>query len=344
MRRNLLIGMLMLFASLGANAQFFGNGSELKNFVDFADGKFQFQSVKTIYWGQIVSEGARYVERAEKVWVPARLYLPKQTGKKVPAMVIMHGIGGLYTRDGKKRAYWDYAELLAENGIAAVIVDTHGARGLGVASQSSSTDVSLYTFVADAFAAADMLRSHASIDADRIGVMGFSKGGAAALLSTDRRFVSALSRTVSPFVLHIPIYPGCQVFPESPQPSKAPIRMLLGEKDNFTGTSGCFEIENKLVAAGVDAKAKVYPGAFHSWDEDFSPIRIEDKSSEDCRWTLRDGGAVFAAGKMLVTTADSQEYMRSCLKSAEIYAGRNDQANRAGRLEVVKVSTDIFGK
>lgn len=343
MKGRVLLGLLALCVSLGANAQFFGNGPELNKLTDFKDGKFQFQSVKVIYWPQVISEGRRYVERTEKVWVPARLYLPKSTASKVPAMVVIHGIGGLYTRDGKKRAYWEYAEMLAENGIAAVIVDTHGARGLGVASQTAQADVSLYTFVADAFAAADMLRSHPGIDADRIGVMGFSKGGGATLLATDQRFVTAMSRTSSPFKVHIPIYPGCQIFPETPQPTKAPVRMLLGEKDNFTGTSGCFEIESKLKATGVSVQTTVYTGAFHSWDEDFPPIRIEDKSSEDCRWSLRDGGAVAAAGKSLTTAAESQEYLRSCLKSTEIYAGRNEPANREGRRAVLKSAIDVLG-
>ena len=47
-------------------------------------------------------------------------------------MVIMHGIGGLYNSSGQKRAYWEYAEMLAENGMEAILVDSHGDRGYGV--------------------------------------------------------------------------------------------------------------------------------------------------------------------------------------------------------------------
>jgi dienelactone hydrolase len=271
--------------------------------------------------------------------------MPAKVSGKVPAMVIVHGIGGLYTRDGKKRAYWDYAELLAENGVAAVVVDTHGARGLGVASQTSQTDVTVYTFVADAFAAADMLRTHPNIDPARIGIMGFSKGGSTTLLATDQRMVRALTASDSPFKLHISIYPGCQVFPENLQATGAPVRMLLGEKDNFTGISGCFEVEAKLKAASVPVSTTVYTGAFHSWDENFSPIRIEDKSSQDCRYALRDGGGVATPdGKLLQTAADGQAYLRACLKSAEIYAGRNERANADGRKAVVKAAVETLGR
>ena len=345
MKRHVFLAALLFLASASACAQWFGNGSELTSLAGFKDGKFQFPSVKSIYWPQIAQEGRRYVERTEKVWVPARLYMPDKISGKVPAMVIVHGIGGLYTRDGKKRAYWDYAELLAENGIAAIVVDTHGARGLNVASQTSQTDVSQYTFVADAFAAADMLRTHPNIDPARIGIMGFSKGGGTTLVATDKRMVRALTAAESPFKVHIALYPGCQVFPENVQATGAPVRMLLGEKDNFTGISGCFEIEAKLKAAGVSVATTVYPGAFHSWDEDFSPIRIEDKSSEDCRYVLRDGGGVATPdGKLLQTAADGQAYLRACLKTAEIYAGRNDRANADGRKAVVKAAVETLGR
>ena len=104
---------------------------ELTTMSNFTDGRFEYQSAKAVYWSGVV-EGRGYIDRAEKIIIPAQLYMPKNIIGKIPAMVIVHGIGGLYTRDGKKRAYWEYAELLAENGIAAVIVDTHGARGVGV--------------------------------------------------------------------------------------------------------------------------------------------------------------------------------------------------------------------
>ncbi|MFO1316914.1 MAG: serine hydrolase [Burkholderiales bacterium] len=329
--RTLVLALLPACAHAG-----FFDGPERTTLADFGDGKFQFQSVKTLSWPSVVQEGRRFVERSDKVWVPAVLFLPTGVKGKVPAMVLVHGIGGLYGRSGAKRGYWEYAEMLARNGIAAVVVDTHGARGLGPASQTSQTDVTVYTFVADAFAAADMLRTHPAIDGERIGIVGFSKGGTTALLATDRRFVDALSRTAQPFRVHVPVYPGCQVFPENPRPTGAPVRMLLGAADNFTGTSGCYEIEAKLKAARVPVEVDVYPGGLHGWDEPYAPVRIDDLSSAACRWTLKDGGGVWSGeGGALNTAAENQAYLRRCLKSAEIYAGRVEPANTEGRKAVL---------
>lgn len=345
MLRSTLIAVVTFFTAFTVHAQLFGNGPQLGTLKDFSQGKFQFESVKSVYWSQIVNEGKGYSRRAEKVWVPARLYMPSSSSSKVPAMVIMHGIGGLYTRDGQKRAYWDYAELLAANGIAALIVDTHGARGVGVTGQLGSTEVSVYAFVADAFAGADMLRSNSRIDPDRIGLMGFSKGGMTTLLATDKRFVDAFSIGSSPFALHIPIYPGCQNFPDRVQATRAPVHMLLGERDNYTGTSACLEIEEKLKASDTPVTVTIYKNAYHGWDEDIRPFRVDDVSSEDCRWILKDGGGVWGGGKQpLNTAAEGQAYFRSCTKAAEIFVGRVEPANTEGRRAVVDtVKSTLLG-
>jgi dienelactone hydrolase len=344
MLRSTLVALAILLSTLTANAQLFGNGQQLNSLKEFSDGKFQFESVKSVYWPQIANEGRNLLSRAEKTWVPARLYMPATGSSKVPAMVIVHGIGGLYTKDGRKRAYWDYAELLAANGIAALVIDTHGARGVGVSSMLGSTEVSVYTFVADAFAGADMLRSHSRIDPERIGIMGFSKGGMTTLLATDKRFADTFSATSSPFALHMPIYPGCQNYPDRLQATRAPVHMLLGERDNFTGTSGCFEIADKLKASGTPVRITLYKGAFHSWDEDFRPVRIDDVSSEDCRWVLKDDGGVWGGGtRPLNTAAEGQAYFRGCTKSAEIFAGRVEPANTEGRQAVVDTVKATLG-
>ena len=343
MLRSFVLIIFLSILSINSHAQFFGSGPELNSLNQFKDGKFKFQSVKSIYWSQIVNEGRRYVDRSEKIWVPAHLFLPKNIDKKVPAMVIMHGIGGLYNSSGQKRAYWEYAEMLAENGVAAILVDSHGARGFGVTNMLASTAVSVYSFAADAFAAADLLRTHTLIDPDQIGIMGFSKGGMTTLLATDQRFINGLSATRSKFNLHIPIYPGCGNFPEKLQPSMSPVHMLLGEKDNYAGITGCFEIEEKLKASNTPVHVTIYKGAVHSWDESLRMTRTDDLSGEDCRWILKDGGGVWGGdNKLINTTEEGQTYFKGCTKKADIFIGRVEPANTEGRKAVLDIIRATF--
>ena len=97
------------------------------------------------------------------------------------------------------------------------MVDSHGGRGIGVTQVLGSVAVPVFAFVADAFAVLDLLKTHPGIDPERIGVMGFSKGGATALLAADERAARALSPSSSMFALHVAIYPGCQIYPEKPR-------------------------------------------------------------------------------------------------------------------------------
>lgn len=339
-----LLILAQVVGSPDATAQASPSGPQLASLERFHDGSFQFQSVRSATWAQVATAGRRFAERSAKTWVPARLFLPKRVAGKVPAMVIEHGIGGLYYRDGRVRPYVEYAELLAEAGIAALVIDSHGGRGIGATRMMDSGQVSVYAFVADVFSGAEMLRTHPLIDGERIGVMGFSKGGMTTLLAVDRRFVDAFTRSGTPFFLHIAVYPGCQAYPEKLRATGAPVHFLLGGKDNYTGTGSCYEIERKLQEAGNATSVRVYANAFHSWDEDARPFRVDDVSSADCRWILKDDGSVWGGGmaKAIETDAESDGYFRACVRREEIYVGRVDAAYQAGRRDVVDISRRVL--
>ena len=171
---------------------------------------------------------------------------------------------------------------------------------------------------------------------------GFSKEGLTSLLATDERF-SVLSKAGAASKLHIPIYPGYQTFPENLRPTKAPVHRLLGEKDNVTGTTGCYEIEKKLKAANTLINVTEYRGAHHGWDEDFVPRRADDGSSENCRWVLKDGGGVWSGDqKPLGNAADNQAYFKSCTKQATLFVGRNEAANKNSRQAVIDIAKSTF--
>ena len=340
--------LLLLIVSLANPSAYAGvfDGPELTSMADFKDGKFQFQSVKkSIYWYNVTMEGRGVIERAEKAWIPALLLMPEKATGKVPAMVLIHGIGGLYFRDGRKRGYFDYAEALAKNGVAVLVVDTHGGRGFGVMSNSASNAISVYTFVADAYAALDMLRTHPGINGERIGVIGFSKGGATSLLATDERFGKVLSKDGATFKLHIPIYTGCQVYPEHVRPTGAPVLLLIGENDRFTGTKLCFPVVKQMEQAGIPVKLVVYPGASHGWDNP-DQTRIDgDVSTEDCQYVLKDeGGKVWAEGKPIVTTEEATAYLKRCTKPGVFYVGRNENAYQESLKTVVEAAKTTLGK
>ena len=104
--------------------------------------------------------------------IAGHLFLPKGKEKeKVPAVILMHGSGGIYSA---MLEFWP--KQFNDAGIAVFSVDSFGPRGV----KSTAEDQSQVPFAADlvdAFAALKLLATHPRIDPQRIAIMGFSRGG-----------------------------------------------------------------------------------------------------------------------------------------------------------------------
>ncbi len=109
--------------------------------------------------------------------IPATVCMPNTEGKH-PAVVMLHGTGSQRNEAGD--GYVHAAAILAEKyGIATIRIDFMG-------SGDSEADYTGYTFksaAADAVAAANYMAGLENIDAENIGVMGWSQGGKDAMLS-----------------------------------------------------------------------------------------------------------------------------------------------------------------
>lgn len=191
------------------------------------------------------------------------LFLPKDAapGAKVPAMVVVHGSGGV-----SDRREGDWGRALSAFGIAALAIDSFTPRGV----QSTVDDqsrVSSVQMLRDAYGALAFLAARETIDAERVGVMGMSKGGSVALEAADARTQQGRS-----FAVYIPFYPGCTMQYRNPR-MKGPMLMLIGENDDYTGIKSCVEYVERIRAAGASVELKTYPGAHHGFDGDTSNFR-----------------------------------------------------------------------
>src|SRR5262245_38371474 len=138
--------------------------------------------------------------RGKHVTIGAKLYLPPAAGK-VPAMLVQHGSGGVAAeREGR------YAREMVKLGVAALVIDSFKGRGIA-STVTDQSAVSAQEMAEDAFAALKLLAVHPRIAGDRIGIIGFSKGGTVALLtSLERRAKRALPGGLR-FASHVFMYP-----------------------------------------------------------------------------------------------------------------------------------------
>jgi dienelactone hydrolase len=197
--------------------------------------------------------------RGKAIMVSGELFLPPGADK-VPALVIHHGSGGV-----SEARELRYAREIVQMGVATLVIDSFKPRGITSTVRDQST-VTGNEMLADEFAALKALAAHARIDGKRVGVIGFSKGGTAALLAAHEGRAARALPGGPRFALHIPVYPSCLTQHYKPKSTGAPIYFLLGGADTYVGHAVCEEYAAALKAQGARVEVTVYPGAQHGFD------------------------------------------------------------------------------
>lgn len=171
-----------------------------------------------------------------------------------PAMVLLHGCGGM------KSSYphrWD--QRLAEWGYVSLQVDSLTPRKISSICAGGMIAIETLSYRAnDAYLAKAYLASLDFVDADRIGVMGWSHGGTTAVKTVN---MSGEFQRERPFAAAVAFYPACY---KSIDPV-SPLLILSGGKDRWTPAEFC------LRYAPVDGRNElfqiaVYPEAHHCFD------------------------------------------------------------------------------
>ena len=198
---------------------------------------------------------------ADGLTLSADLALPDGTGK-VGAVVLLHGCSGLPTR-----SITAWQPLLVSWGYATFVVDSFAGRNLrGVC--GNALRLTGPERIPDAYGALALLARHPRIDPDRVALMGFSHGAittlSAATTWARRRYAAADGPTFRAF---IPFYPYCNaVVPEMAEGVAAPVRIHIGELDDWTPASTCQALGALARSMGYDVRVTVYAGAHHSFD------------------------------------------------------------------------------
>jgi dienelactone hydrolase len=192
--------------------------------------------------------------------IDGRLYRPAGDAR-VPAVVFMHGCGGLLTRTGvpqsRERAW---ARRFTADGIAVLMVDSFTPRG--VHSMCAPANFQRAVFDArprDALGALAYLRTLPFINGDRVALMGWSEGGGVVLYTIRHA-------TTNGFRAAVAFYPArCNAHAMGTWQSPVPLLVLIGESDVWTTAAPCAALIHGA-APGTPASIVTYPGAYHDFD------------------------------------------------------------------------------
>jgi len=185
--------------------------------------------------------------------------------KNVPVVVIMHGMGGINI--------WEEHWMNTFNsiGLATFMVDSNWPRRKCKKTFKKAipncNDVHKgITRIVDARRALELLSKHPRIDPARIGCIGSSLGGIGCLYQSVERFQKMWGAPGLEFAASVPMYPVCNFkYIEDDEMSDEPIRIHIGELDQYGSAESCVKYVERLRLKGKDITVTVYPGVHHSF-------------------------------------------------------------------------------
>ena len=274
----------VLIAFAGLLAAFIAHAQAPEVVTSFASGAPSGHYAFASWTPKTLGELMQGNQTGESVNIVGHLFLPPG-GDKLPAVVLVHGSGGIYSA---QLDFWPKRFNAA--GIAVFTLDMFGPRGV----RSTAEDQSQVPFtadVADAFAALRVLSTHPRIDRQRIAIMGFSRGGTAALRASVERIIASQKMPDGlRFAAAIPTYAGgcAGVFRLVTKPgvfSKAPMLFIHGDADDYTPIGPCQDYADKIGKAGTPVEFAVIEGARHKFDSDDPKrydVRGATRTKADC--------------------------------------------------------------
>ena len=225
--------------------------------------KIEFQSIPVITVKDFLN--GKVPEKAQTVW--GTLNFPANApDKNVPVVVVLHGGGGIHNAEEQ------WLSVFNSMGLATFMVDSNWPRRKCKKTFKKAipncNDVHKgITRIVDARRALELLSKHPRIDPARIGCLGSSLGGIGCLYQSVKRFQKMWGAPGLEFAASVPMYPVCNFkYKEDDVMSDEPIRIHIGDLDQYGSAESCVKYVERLHLKGKDITITVYPGVHHAFD------------------------------------------------------------------------------
>ena len=250
-----------------------------------------------------------------------------------PVVVLIHGSGGV----GPGIQLW--ARQINAAGYAAFLLDGFTGRGL-LSVAADQAKLGRLAFTLDYYRALEVLAKHPAVDASRIAVLGFSRGGQGALYSAMTRFHKLWNRSGVTPCATLAVYPDCATrYLEDEAMTGAPIRVFHGTADDMNPLAPAAAYVERLKAAGCDVALTEYPGGHHGFDNPMGSAAWTDQpqSVRDCTIEEREPGLLVNAATEAPFT-----YQDPCVARGS-HAGRDPVMGPQVREDVLAYLKALFG-
>ena len=258
-----------------------------------------------------------------------------QGAGRLPVVVLMHGSGGV----GANIEPW--VHQFNTMGISTFVIDGFTGRGLTTVSQNQVL-LGRLNFIIDIYRALDILARHPRVDPDRIVLMGFSRGGQAALYAGLDRFNKLWNKSGVQFAGYIPFYPDCSTrYATDTEVAARPIRVFHGTPDDYNPVASCKAYVGRLQDAKRDVVLTEYPDSQHGFDAGLLgvstvAVSANAQTARNCHIREGEGGVLM--------NADTQApfgYQDACIE-LNPHVGGNPATAEAARKAVSEFLQALF--
>jgi dienelactone hydrolase len=267
------------------------------------------------------------------VVVSGQLRIAQGSGR-LPVVVMIHGSGGM----GGNIDLW--TKEFNEIGISTFALDGFTGRGL----TSVNADQALLgrlNMILDAYQTLDILAKHPRVDSSRIALMGFSRGGQAALFASVRRFHQLWNKSGTEFSAYIPFYPDCMTtYQSDTDVADRPIRIFHGTPDDYNPVAACKAYVERLRGAGRNVQLTEYPNAPHAFDNPLAGVPATPAKGAQ---TVRSCRISEEAPGRLINAATGQPftYKDACVER-DPHIGYDPVATQAAKQSVRDLLRTVF--
>jgi dienelactone hydrolase len=209
----------------------------------------------------------------EGTTIPGKLFKPAGAGP-FPVVVMMHGCSGIHsnsdTSKGVANLYREWGDRLVMQNYAALLVDSFTPRGTQNECGNGTAGISeVNQRRFDAYGAYNYLAAQTWVNANKVGILGWSHGGSSTMAVMDQ---SNVVNGVKPFKAAVAFYPGCGLLnafggvTNSTWAPYSPITIQHGTADALYSDGKCTTRVNRATQGGASASLTAYTDAKHSFD------------------------------------------------------------------------------
>ena len=227
------------------------------------------------------------------VTVAGEFRIAQGTGR-LPVVVLMHGSSGV----GANIEPW--VHQLNRMGISTFVIDGFSGRGLTAVGPNQAL-LGRLNLIIDIYRSLDILAKHPRVDPDRIVLMGFSRGGQAALYASLDRFNKLWNKSGVQFAGYIPFYPDCSTsYATDTEVAARPIRIFHGTPDDYNPVASCKAYVARLQDAKRDVVLTEYPDSQHGFDAGLLglstvAVSADAQTARNCHIKEGEGGVLLNA-------------------------------------------------